>query len=129
MSQTFSSRGLLPDRKPVSLLALSEGMAVGPARLVRDLGRCRGAYRWLGRVPSDASLFQVYVVPPAPAGGSMPPAVEAGDRVKAGGVVAELDSDTERIARDRAALQERLAADKVARMEQLTRSRTASAVT
>ena len=54
--------------------------------------------------------------------------VTPGDRVKAGDVVAELDSDTERIARDRAALQERLAADKVARMEQLTRSRTASAV-
>lgn len=92
MSQTFSSRGLLPDRKPVSLLALSEGMAVGPVRLVRDLGRCRGAYRWLGRVPSDASLFQVYVVPPAPVGGSMPPAVEAGDRLRGRHIVPILGS-------------------------------------
>lgn len=67
-------------------------MAVGPARLVRDLGRCRGAYRWLGRVPSDASLFQVYVVPPAPAGGSMPPAVEAGDRLRGRHIVPILGS-------------------------------------
>ena len=54
--------------------------------------------------------------------------VSPGDHVKAGDIIAELDSDTERIARDRAALQERLAGEKVARMEQLTRSRTASAV-
>lgn len=54
--------------------------------------------------------------------------VSPGDHVKAGDIIAELDSDTERIARDRAALQERLAADKVTRMEKLTRSRTASAV-
>lgn len=54
--------------------------------------------------------------------------VSPGDRVKKGDVVAELDSDKERIARDRAALQERLAANKVSRIEQLTRSRAATTV-
>lgn len=79
MSQTFSSRGLLPDRKPVALLALAEGMTLGPARLVRDLGRCRAAYRWLARVPSDASLFQVYALAPNV---SAPPAIGAGDELR-----------------------------------------------
>lgn len=89
MSQTFSSRGLLPDRKPVALLALSEGMAVGPARLVRDLGRCRAAYRWLARVPSDAALFQIYVIPPH---NGPSPSIGAGERLRGRHIVPILGS-------------------------------------
>lgn len=89
MSQTFSSRGLLPDRKPVALLALAEGMTIGPARLVRDLNRCRAGYRWLARVPSDASLFQLYALPP---GQPVSPAISAGEQLRGRHIVPILGS-------------------------------------
>lgn len=89
MSQIFSSRGLLPERKPVALLALGEGMTIGPARLVRDLDRCRAGYRWLARVPSDASLFQLYVLPP---GHVSAPALVAGEGLRGRHIVPILGS-------------------------------------
>ena len=54
--------------------------------------------------------------------------VAAGDRVKAGDVLAELDQEGEQIARDRAALALAMAAEKLDRYERLVSSRAASAV-
>lgn len=54
--------------------------------------------------------------------------VKPGDRVKAGSVMARLDSETEEIARDQAALSVRLSEEKVQRYEQLVQSRTVSEV-
>lgn len=93
MSQTFLSRGSVTDRKVVALHALAEGLAVGPARLVRDLGRTRVANRWLARVPSDASLFQMYILHP---GLAEPPAVlGVADRLRGRHLVSILGSGTD----------------------------------
>lgn len=52
----------------------------------------------------------------------------AGDRVKAGDVLAELDSEGEQIARDRAELAQQMASDKVDRYEKLMSSSAATQV-
>ena len=54
--------------------------------------------------------------------------VKAGDRVGAGTVLAELDSDAERIARDRASLAQKMAQEKLERYERLVDSKTVSTV-
>ena len=54
--------------------------------------------------------------------------VAAGDRVEAGAVLAEPDSDAERIARDRAELAAQMAKQKLGRYEQLVNTKTVSAV-
>ncbi|MEC9343786.1 MAG: efflux RND transporter periplasmic adaptor subunit [Pseudomonadota bacterium] len=54
--------------------------------------------------------------------------VESGDRITAGAVLAELDSDAERIAHDRAELARDMAQQKLDRYQQLVNSRTVSAV-
>ncbi len=54
--------------------------------------------------------------------------VESGDRVEAGAIIAELDSDAERIARDRSALAQKMAEEKLDRYERLVDSRTVSTV-
>ena len=54
--------------------------------------------------------------------------IKAGDHVTAGTVIAELDSDAELIARDRAKLAMEMAKQKLGRYEQLVNSKTVSAV-
>ncbi len=92
MSQTFLSRGLTTDRKPVVVHALAEGMTVGPARLVRDLGRTRVAHRWLAHVPSDASLFQIYIIHP---GQTSPPVLGVAERLRGRHIVPILGAGTD----------------------------------
>ena len=76
----------------------------------------------------DGSALRSVTVVPLSSGIITKVNVESGDEVEAGAVIAELDSDAERIARDRAALAQQMAEEKLGRYERLVDSRTVSTV-
>ena len=76
----------------------------------------------------DGEALRSVTVVPLASGVLSEISVKSGDRVKAGDVLARLDSDTETIARDRAALSVASIEEKVRRTERLASSRAASEV-
>jgi len=76
----------------------------------------------------DGKALRSVTVVPLTAGIITKVLLKSGDRVQAGDVLAELDAETETIARDRAALTVEMANEKLKRYEQLVASRTVSAV-